>query len=112
MGSALTVVHFKHAFERGFTVENWTAEGMKFMQKEVKLTPEQQPKVRAILSDTGEQFKKSFGQAIHESGTNLVISWHRIDRELTPEQRTVYQKKCQEFREMLRQKLKIELPAE
>ncbi len=110
LGSALTVVHFKRAFERGFTVANWTAEGMKFMQKELKLSPEQQPKIRAILADTGGQFKESFGRAIRESGTNLVASWHRADQELTPEQRVIYQRKCQEFRETLQKKLKIELP--
>ena len=110
MGSALTVVHFKHAFERGLTVENWTADAMKFMQKELNLTPEQQPKIRAILADTGRQFKGSFGRAISESGTNLVASWHLIDQELTPKQRVIHQRKCQEFRETLKKTFKIELP--
>jgi Spy/CpxP family protein refolding chaperone len=109
-GSVLTVVHFKRAFERGLNVENWTAEAMKFMQKELNLTAEQQPKIRAILEDTGRQFKGSFGQAIRESGTNMVSSWHRIDQELTPEQRVIHQRKCQEFREGLKKALKIELP--
>jgi len=109
-GSVLTVVHFKHAFERGLNVENWTAEAMKFMQKELNLTPEQQPKIRAILEETGREFKGSFGQAIRESGTNMVASWHRIDQELTPEQRAIHQRKCQEFREGLKKALKIELP--
>ena len=110
-GSVLTVVHFKHAFERGLTVENWTAEAMKFMQKELKLTPEQQPKIRAILQDTGREFKGTFGQAIRESGTNLVSCWQRIDQELTPEQRVIHQRKCQEFRQGVKKLLNVDMPA-
>ncbi len=111
-GSVWTVAHFKHAFERGLTVENWTAEAMKVIQKDLDLTPEQQPKIRAILEDTGRQFQGSFGQAIRESGTNLVASWHRIDQELTPEQRVIHQRKCLEFRQGLKKTLKINLPPE
>jgi hypothetical protein len=111
-GSVLTVVHFKRAFERGFTVEHWNAEAMKFMQKELKLTPEQQPRIRAIVEDTGRQFKATLGEAIRESGTNLVASWRRIDQELTPEQRAIHQRKCQEFRDGMKQAFKVELPPE
>jgi Spy/CpxP family protein refolding chaperone len=111
-GSVLTVMHFKHAFERSLKLESWTTDAMKYLQKELKLTPEQQPKIRTILEETGRQFKGSFGQAINESGSNLVHSWHQIDQELTPEQRVIHQRKCQEFREGVKKVLKVELPAE
>jgi hypothetical protein len=109
-GSVLTVVHFKHAFERGLTVENWTKEGMKFMQKNLNLTPEQQPKIRAILEDTGRQFKGTFGLAVRESGTNLVACWQRIDSELTAEQRAIHQRKCEEFRQGVKKLLDVDMP--
>ena len=109
-GSVLSFVHFKHAFERGFTVENWNAMTMKILQKELKLTPEQEPKVRSIVEETGQQCGQAFGHAIRVSGTNLVVSWRRIDEVLTPDQRAVHQRKCQEFREKLKQSLKIQLP--
>jgi len=109
-GWALSVVHFKHAFERGFSVENWTSTTMGILQKELKLTPEQQPKVRAIVQETGEQFGQSFGQAIRISGTNLVDSWHRIDQVLTPDQQAIHERKCEEFREKVKKGLKIDLP--
>lgn len=109
-GSVATMVHLKHAFERNLTVENFTAEGMKFLDKKLALTPEQRPKIRAILQDTGLQFKHSFGEAIGQSKTNLVASWHRIDQELTPEQRIIYQHECQKFREGVKKGLNIELP--
>ncbi len=111
-GAVWTTMRFKHAFERGLNLENWTSEAMKFMQRELKLTPEQQPKVRAILDDTGRHFKDSFGQAIKESGSVLVNSWRRIDQVLTPEQRAIHQRKCQEFRDRLKKVLKVDLPAE
>jgi hypothetical protein len=109
-GSVLSFYHFKHAFESGLTVENWNSKTMHFLQKELKLTPLQETKVRAIVQETGGQFGETFSQAIRLSGTNLVISWQRIDQELTPEQRDIYHRKCEEFRAMLKKGLKIDLP--
>jgi Spy/CpxP family protein refolding chaperone len=109
-GSVLTAVGFKHAFERILTARNWTDRSMQIMQKDLSLTPQQQPEVRAILEDTWRQIGGHFGQAVDESGRNLVASWRRIDQELTPEQRVEFQQECQLFRERLQQTLKIELP--
>ena len=109
-GSVLTVVHFKHAFERALSVENWTSETMKILQKDLKLTAEQQPKVRAIVQETGQQFKQTFHEAINVSATNLVICTYRIDQVLTPEQRAIHQRKFQEFRDKLKQSMDVELP--
>ena len=83
---------------------------MQIMQKDLSLTPKQQPEVRAILDETWRQIGGTFGQAVNESGTNLVTAWHRIDQELTPEQRVKFQRECQVFRERLKKALKIELP--
>jgi len=109
-GSVLTTFHFKRAFEQGLRPEHWTAATMDFLQKKLHLTPEQQPKVRAILEDSLQQFKISFGRAIAESGTNLVTAWHLTEQELTPEQRAIYQRENQKFRETLKKKLNIDLP--
>ncbi len=109
-GSVLSFVHFKRAFEHGFTVDNYISMTMKFLNKELKLTPEQEPKVRAIVEASGRQFGQTFGQAVRVSGTNLVDSWRGIDQVLTPEQRVIYRQKCDEFREKLNKGLKIELP--
>ena len=59
-GAVCTTLSVRHAFERGLKLENWTADAMKFEQKELKLTPEQQPKIRAILEDAGRQFGGAF----------------------------------------------------
>src|SRR5262245_53306411 len=111
-GSIVTVLHFKRAFEHGFDVENKTAEVMKEMQRDLKLTPEQQPRIKAILTETGHKFETSFGQAMRESGTNMVASWKQIEKELTPEQRAIFQRKCQKFREGVKKNLKVDLPSE
>lgn len=111
-GTVLTHLGFKHAFERGFQFQNWTAGAMNVLQKKLNLTPEQQPKVRAIVEDTGQQIKASLGRTIQESGGIMVRSWRRMDQELTPEQRVIHQRLCQEFRDRLKQKLSIDLPEE
>jgi hypothetical protein len=111
-GSVLTFVHFKRAFERGFTVENYNAMTMQFLHQELKLTPEQEPKVRAIVEESGRQFGQTFGQAVRVSGTNLVESWRRIDQVLTPGQRVIYHQKCEDFSEKVKKGLKIDLPPE
>ncbi|MGA2658588.1 MAG: hypothetical protein ABSH34_13880 [Verrucomicrobiota bacterium] len=111
-GSVWTTMSFKRAFQRSLELDTFTADAMKFMQKELSLTPEQQPKIRAILQDTGRQLGGAFGQAIKESGGILVGSWRRIDQELTPEQRVIEQRNRQKFREGVKKVLKIDLPAE
>jgi Spy/CpxP family protein refolding chaperone len=111
-GSVATMLHFKHNFEHGFSVENKTAKEMQELQKELNLTPDQQPKIRAILLDTGHKFETSFGKAMRESGTNTVESWKLIEKELTPEQRVIFQRKCQKFRQGVKNTLKVDLPPE
>ena len=111
-GSVVTTFHFKHALEQGLKTERWTDAAMDLLQKKLKLTPEQQPKVRAITEETVRQFKSSFGVAIAQSGTNLVASWRRTEQELTPEQRTIYRQENQKFRDALKKNFKLDLPPE
>jgi hypothetical protein len=109
-GSVVTSLLNKRAFLRGFDVEHKTDEAMSDLQRELKLTPEQQPKIKAILLDTGHKFERSFGQAFKDSGTNLVSAWKQIGKELTPDQKIVFQRKCQKFREGVKKSLKADLP--
>lgn len=109
-GSVATVLHFKHNFEHGFSVESKTAREIQELQKELNLTAEQQPKIKAILLDTGHKIETSFGLAIRESGTNTVESWKQIEKELTPEQLVSFQRKCQKHREEVKNTLKLDLP--
>ena len=110
VGSVATVLHFKRNFARGFSVESKTAREIQELQKELNLTPEQQPKIRAILLATGHKFETSFGYAMRESATNTVESWKLIEKELTPEQVVLFQRRCQKYREGMKNTLKIDLP--
>jgi len=111
-GSVLTMVRFKRQFERGFNAESKTAELMRELQRDLNLTPEQRPRIQAILIDRGHKFEGCFGKAMRESGTNMVAAWKQIEVELTPEQRVIFQRKCQKFREGVKKNLKIDLPQE
>jgi hypothetical protein len=111
-GSVWTTMRSKRAFERSLRLETWTADAMKFMQKELNLTPEQRPRIRGILEDTGRQFGAAFGQAIDKSGGILVDSWRRIDKELTPQQQVIEHRNRQKFRQGVKKVLKIDLPPE
>jgi len=105
-----THLKFKKAFENSFNPDIWVSRTVADLQARLKLTPEQQPKIRAIVEESVFQIKKSFGTAIHETGEIIVQSWSRVDQELTPEQLVIHQKLCQEFREGLKKKTSIELP--
>ncbi len=109
-GSALTVVHFRSAFLKSFQAEHWVDEAMKAMNRDLKLTAEQQAPIRTIVNGTISEFGNSFGFAIRESGTNLVAAWNRIDPLLTPEQRVIHQQKSQEFRDGVKKAMRIDLP--
>jgi len=109
-GSVGTIAYLKLKFARGFNVESKTAREMEELQKELNLTPEQQPKIKAILLDNGHKFESSFGLAMRESGTNTVESWKRIEKELTPDQRLIFQRRCQKYRDEIKNTLKVDLP--
>ena len=109
-GSVGTMVFIKLKFARGFNLESKTAREMQELQKELNLTADQQPKIKAILVDTGHKFESSFGQAMRESGTNTVESWKLIEKELTPDQRLIFRRRCQKYRDEIKNTLKVDLP--
>lgn len=98
------------AIDRGLKLDTWTAGALDNLQSRLKLTPEQRPRVRAILEETGRQFRGPLSRAAQESGEILVKSWGRVDLELTPAQREAHHKMCQEFRDALKSKLDVDLP--
>lgn len=105
-------VHFRYQQgpKKAFTVESWNSTAMNFLRQELKLTPEEEPKVRAIVEDNGRQLGQILGQAARISGTNLVASWKQVDPLLTPGQRVIYHQKCDDFRCMVKSCLDLELP--
>jgi hypothetical protein len=47
---------------------------------------------------------------MRESGTNTVESWKLVEKELTPDQRVIFQRRCQKYREEIKNALKVDLP--
>jgi hypothetical protein len=111
-GVVATHLAFKRAFEKGFTSAGFTANIMNELQRKLDLTPEQQPKARAIVEDMAREFKTAFGKTIQESAGILARAGRRLDAEFTPEQQAIHQQMRVEFRDALRKHLNIDLPEE
>ncbi len=111
-GSVVTTIVVRRSLEQALKVENWPDAGMKHLEKTVRLTPEQRPRIRSILEEAAHGYKRSFERAFGECATTLVASWRQIDQELTPAQRTLHQADCQKFRDFLRKEHQFELPVD
>ena len=109
-GSMTTVVLLKRGLVQGLKFEHWTDAVMRTLRKDLQLTLEQEPRVRALVETTGRQLKATLDEGIAESGRIVVELGRNLDRELTPEQRPIRQRKEDEFRQRLKEDLEIELP--
>jgi hypothetical protein len=110
-GSLTTVILLKRGLVQGLKFEHWTDAVMKTLRQDLQLTPDQEPKVRALVEETGRQLKATLDEGIAQSGRIVVELGRNLDRELTPEQRMIRQRKEDEFRQRLKEDLEIELPA-
>jgi Spy/CpxP family protein refolding chaperone len=110
-GVAWTHLQFKRAFEGCLKYESWTTQVMNHLQKKLNLTPEQQPKARAIVEETGLKLKATFGKTMKETGVILVDSWRSMDAVLTPEQRAIHDQMTDEFRKDVKKALDFDLPS-
>ena len=111
-GGVGTCLAIKRAFEQSIHFENWTANAMQFLQKQLNLSPDQNAKIRPIMEDAGQQLKAAFGRTIEESGRIFVQCSRRIDQELTSDQRLLHEKIRKEFRSRMKEKLDLDLPEE
>lgn len=109
-GSMTTVVLLKRGLVQGLKFEHWTDAVMRTLRKDLQLTPEQEPRVRALVEATGRELKATLDEGIAKSGHIVVELGRALDRELTPEQRVIRHQREEEFRERLKQDLEIELP--
>lgn len=112
VGAAWTLVQLKHRFERATHYENWVNGAMDGLQRDLRLTPEQVPKVRVLVEATGAEMKECLTRTVTEAGGILARFGRRLDSELSPEQRVLHAQKAKEFREGVRKGLNIELPTE
>jgi hypothetical protein len=112
LGAVWMLVQVKHRFEGAMHYENWINGAMEGLQRDLKLTPEQLPRVRVLVEATGSEMKTCFTKTVAEAGGILARFGQRLEGELTPEQRLIHAEKSKEFREAVRKNLSIDLPTE
>ena len=82
----------QHALKSRHTPETWNQSVMRVMQRNLKLTPAQAPKVRRIIDGGVEEMKKIRLETIVKTDAVIDRLVSEVDRELTPEQQAKLQK--------------------
>jgi len=96
------------AFARSINQEIWIAETMEKLDREVKLTPEQRPKVRKVVEAGAKQVRENLVRMAMDSALLIDRLGDDIDGELTPEQRTAHGRMREEFRQRMREALHMQ----
>lgn len=108
VGSVATLIHFKRGFAQALRYDAWIEGSMKSLERKLELTPEQLPKVRSLVDQTGAEVRHALGTAATNTVVSLVRFGDRLDAELSPTQRNVHQGMRIEFREKVRSKFGID----
>ena len=98
----------KRAFERSINQEIWISEAMEKLDREVKLTPEQRPKIRSLVEVGAKQVREKLVLMAMDSARLIDSLGDDIDKELTPEQKTAHGRMREEFRKRMREVLNME----
>lgn len=109
-GMVLAKVHSQRAFERSLQHETWIAETMEKLDQEVTLTPEQRAKILPLVEAGAKQVRANIVSMATNSALLIDRLGGDIDRELTPEQRTTHGRMREEFRQRMREALRMEFP--
>ncbi len=111
VGSGLAWTHWqlKRGFAKALRYETWINGTMDTLQNKLHLTPEQLPKVRALVEEAGQEVKTSLSQAAGDIGSTLMRFGQRLDTELSPEQRRIHERMQQEFRINVSKTLNLDL---
>lgn len=107
-GMVLAKLQSKRAFERSINHEAWIADAMEKLDREVKLTPEQKPKIRALVESGAKQVRGNLVRMATDFALLIDRLDDDIDKELTPEQRTAHGRMREEFRKRMREALHME----
>ncbi|HEY3900380.1 MAG TPA: hypothetical protein VGM54_17355 [Chthoniobacter sp.] len=82
----------QHLLKRKHTPETWNQSVMHAMQRNLKLTPEQAPKVQQIIDRGVEEMKRIRLETIGKTDAVIDRLVREVDQELTPEQQAELQK--------------------
>ena len=95
-------------FTMAVNTDNWPKVILKGMDEDLDLSPEQEAKAEALISEFVEEVNATF----RELGREMVRLHVRMQPILTPEQSAKSQASFQKFREALRVKHDVTLPPE
>lgn len=108
VGLAWSGYRFKRSFEQTLVYHHWIDNATAHLEKKLKLTPEQVPKVRALIDEAGQRIRDHLKQSAVECIAMLDDFGDRLDHELSPEQKAVHQEMRQQFRAVTSKMLGID----
>jgi len=108
VGTVATKFQYKRAFERSLSPEYWVESAMEKLDREVKLTVEQKPKVRQLLEAGAKKVRENVVHMATDSALVIDRVGDQIAKELTPEQRQIHARMREEFRKGMRAALNME----
>ena len=112
LGSVITTHIIGKAVRKGLQLDTWAEVTERELDRKLRLSPTQLQEVHGIVHDMVGDFRNTFGRTCHDFGVTIVEAGRRIDRILTPEQRTVHAAMKAALRKKLRDDFHMELPPE
>jgi hypothetical protein len=109
-GLAWSTMQAHRGFMKALEYEHWVEGGVDHLRKELSLTPEQLPKVRALVEKAGQRIKANLKECGSECLGILDEFDDELAAELTVEQKAIQQAKRAEFREHVKTFLGLEAP--
>ena len=98
--SVATIVHLVNKPE---PVKQWVEARLKELDRRLKLTPEQREKIRPIVEKASARFRQIGAEAFSDILVTARETHEEVAKELTPEQRTEFDKYRQEVIAKLRE---------
>lgn len=109
-GMAWSTMQAHRNLKKTFDYQHWVDGGVEHLRKELKLTPEQLPRIRVLVDKAGQRIKANLKQAGSECMAILDEFDDELAAELTAEQKAIQQAKRAEFREHVKAFLGLEAP--
>lgn len=102
-GGIGTLLVLHHIFTRPEPTQRWAEARLKEMEKRLKLTPEQQAKIRPIVEKAARQFRDIGAEAFDKIIFTAGKTHEEVAKELTPVQQVEFRKMRQQVINTLRE---------
>ena len=111
-GGVVTHIYLQRALREAFDFDHLPDRAMKVLDERLILKPEQEPRIRAHVTNMAARMKAHFRAAMMETGQMVIATGRLVDQELTAEQRAIHAEMKREFREGMQKGMNITLPEE